>query len=258
MIAPPQLSPTLSWKNCEDRVGDVDQRLQDVGDERRHQRSAPRRGSRPDRPGRDPQREAFGHGVEAPWLNGLQRSRRQPASSTPRRTPKRLIAWPRRRSRSARSGSGGASPARSSAGRRGSAPEQSRFTWNAPRGASRSASSMQRRAPSAPSRSISSPISGRATRTKSCSAGSRSTRPQNASRRARLTRLRSTAPPTLRLTETPRRISARLALAAGEAVEHQIAGRVGGPLAVDAVEVAAAREAPSLARPASPAAIVRR
>ncbi len=55
----------------------------------------------------------------------------------------------------------------------------------------------------APSRSIRSPISGRATRTKSCPGGRRSERPQKASRSTRLTRLRSTAPPILRLAETP-------------------------------------------------------
>jgi len=31
MIDIPQLSPTLSWKELEDAVGDVDQRLKDVG-----------------------------------------------------------------------------------------------------------------------------------------------------------------------------------------------------------------------------------
>ena len=70
-----------------------------------------------------------------------------------------------------------------------------------------------------------SPISGRATKTKSCRGGSLSESAQKASRRARLTRLRSTAPPTLRLTETPSRTSSALLLVlAGEAVEHEVAG----------------------------------
>src|ERR1051326_5349604 len=63
-----------------------------------------------------------------------------------------------------------------------------------------STSSMLSRTPFAPSRSISSPLSGRAARTKSWWAGKRSARPQNPSRRAPLALLRSTAPPPLRLT----------------------------------------------------------
>ena len=55
-----------------------------------------------------------------------------------------------------------------------------------------------------PSRA-SSPAAGRATITKSSPSGSASARDQKASRNSRFTRVRSTAPPSLRPTETPRR-----------------------------------------------------
>src|SRR5206468_704691 len=57
---------------------------------------------------------------------------------------------------------------------------------------------------SPPSRA-SAPASGRATRTKSCPSGSSGASAQKASRSIRFTRLRSTAPPTFRPTETPSR-----------------------------------------------------
>ena len=85
---------------------------------------------------------------------------------------------------------------------------------------------------------------GRRGRSRSVS-GSRSAMPQNASRRARLTRLRSTAPPILRLAETPSLTSRSSVVLAREGVEDQEAGRVRGAVAVDPVELAAAREAPA-------------
>src|SRR5437588_7755078 len=66
---------------------------------------------------------------------------------------------------------------------------------------SRSALSISRSPPSRASRAA----SGRATITKSCSGGSSAATFQNASRSSRFTRFRSTAPPTLRPTDTPSR-----------------------------------------------------
>ena len=141
-----------------------------------------------------------GTGSKPPWLKGLQRSRRQLASSRPRAAPKRLhrlggvggagrlvAAAARQRRRDpalvgADQGQEDPFHVERSPGRRRPAPPR---CWPA--------------RPLLPSRSIRSPISGRATRTKSWPAGSWSERPQKASRRTRLTRLRSTAPPTLRL-----------------------------------------------------------
>src|SRR3954454_5859584 len=59
--------------------------------------------------------------------------------------------------------------------------------------------------PASPSREASSRASGRATSTKSWLAGRLSATAQNASRSSRFTRFRSTAPPTLRETDTPNR-----------------------------------------------------
>ena len=56
---------------------------------------------------------------------------------------------------------------------------------------------------------------------------------------------RSTAPPSLRPTETPRRGESRVR--ARERVEHEMPAGVRAALAVDAVELAAARQAPALA-----------
>ena len=75
--------------------------------------------------------------------------------------------------------------------------------------------------------------------------------PQKASRSARLTALRSTAPPTLRLTEIP---SLVCALVGGvgrfggtrEGVEDEEAVGVRAAVAVDPVEVAAARQPATL------------
>ena len=61
------------------------------------------------------------------------------------------------------------------------------------------------RIPARPSRSARARASGRATTTASVPAGRRAPRSANASRRSRLTRLRSTAPPTFRETDSPRR-----------------------------------------------------
>src|SRR5204862_79201 len=62
------------------------------------------------------------------------------------------------------------------------------------------------RTPSRPSRSASSRTSGRATTTTSWSSGRRSASVPKASLSRRFTLLRSTAPPTLRDTDTPRRV----------------------------------------------------
>src|SRR5690242_18165817 len=78
---------------------------------------------------------------------------------------------------------------------------------------SRSASSI----PFSPRSRASSPASGRATKTKSCPPGSSSAEAQKASRSRRFTRLRSTAPPTLRPTDTPRRGSSSPASGRGKA-----------------------------------------
>jgi len=59
--------------------------------------------------------------------------------------------------------------------------------------------------PASPSRSASSAAAGLATTTRSCPAASSCARAANASRSSRFTRLRSTAPPTLRETDKPSR-----------------------------------------------------
>ena len=77
----------------------------------------------------------------------------------------------------------------------------------------------------------------------------------NASRSRRLTRLRSTAPPTLRETDRPRR-GPRRSRAAGrlarERVEHEVAVAVRPALAVDALELRAARQPAALGARALP------
>ena len=73
--------------------------------------------------------------------------------------------------------------------------------------------------------------------------------PQKASRSARLTALRSTAPPTLRLTEIPRRVADLVRAAprrAREGVEDEEAVGVRAAVAIDAVEVPAARQPTAL------------
>ena len=102
--------------------------------------------------------------------------------------------------------------------------------------------------PAVPSRSSSSARSGRATRTKSYFAGRRSAMLQNASRSALLTRLRSTAPPILRLADTPSLTSRSSVVLAREGVEDEEAGGIRRSVAVDPVELAAARETPASLR----------
>ena len=151
----------------------------------------------------DAQGEALRNRVEAAVAEGVA-AQQAPAGEqhAPQRRRSGGSPGPRRPSRSARSGSGAAARARSSAGRR--AIGASRAT------VSRQTLPGRRLGSSASSRLASDPVGARrarsgsrsparATRTKSCPAGSRSARLQKASRRARLTRLRSTAPPTLRL-----------------------------------------------------------
>ena len=77
-------------------------------------------------------------------------------------------------------------------------------------------------------------------------AASSSASSQNASRTARFTLLRCTALPILRPTEIAEpRVPRALVLAAGERVDDQEAVAAGAALPVDPVEVAASREAPS-------------
>ena len=104
-------------------------------------------------------------------------------------------------------------------------------------------------APASPSRSTSSAADGRATTTTSWPARSSSSARANASRSIRLTRLRSTAPPTLRDTDSPRR--GRSADGVRERVEHQVAVRRRAALAVDALELRAARQAAAAGRRAA-------
>ena len=104
------------------------------------------------------------------------------------------------------------------------------------------------RRPSAPSRSSSPATSGRATSTKSCAPEASAASDQKPLCSARFTAFRSTAPPTLRLTETPRRMSSPSVSPsrAGRCRDQEAVG-VRLALAIDAVEVAAARQAPTLA-----------
>ena len=103
-------------------------------------------------------------------------------------------------------------------------------------------------APFVPSRSTSSATPARPTSTKSWPAGSRSESFQKASRIARFTLLRSTAPPTLRPTETPRRTSSPPSSSlAREGVEDEVAVGLRASVAVGAVEVTTAGEAATLA-----------
>ena len=77
--------------------------------------------------------------------------------------------------------------------------------------------------------------------------GTRPASPANASRSSRLTLLRSTAPPTLRDTDRPRRGPSAAALAgAREGVEHEETVADRPALAVDALELGATRQSPAL------------
>ena len=95
---------------------------------------------------------------------------------------------------------------------------------------------------------------GRRARSRSRRAGARRA-PRTPRGAPRLTAFRSIAPPTLRLTETPRRTSSSgsprsarpVIRLAREGVEDEEAVRVRAAVAVDAVEVAAARQAATLA-----------
>ena len=184
-----------------------------------------------------------------PWLNGLQRSRRQPARIEPRIGPELADRLDRVvRSRSGSSGSEGRAPARSSAGRAGSGRSAAAVEqpFHDKRSSAESAEQLRQRGADAVlalalEQSLRRP-GGRRSRSRA-RAGAASASSQNASRTARFTLLRVTALPILRPTERPRRApSLRLVLATGEGVEDQepVAARVA--LAVDAVEVAAPGE----------------
>ena len=163
-------------EELEDRVGDVDQRLQDVGDGD-HGCSLAVVGGGVDRA--DPRVKRSRHRVEAAVAERIA-AQQAPGGEERRRGPRRSARStpPRRPSRSARSGSGAGGPAEI---QRPVGADQRRarrrFTWNALRAPSPArASSRLAVTPAVPSRSISSASSGRATMTKSWRSGRRSAR----------------------------------------------------------------------------------
>ena len=155
-----------------------------------------------------------------PSLHGLQRARRQAATTVPLSTPSSRTAWTRRSSTSGSTYSGWGSPGRSGAGTGAAVPGTAHagLERESNVGSSGPFHVLRRPQPgldhqlrkrrshtSVPSRSTRPAESRRATMTKSWSGVRPSSSPQKASRSARLTPFRSTAPPTLRLTEIPRR-----------------------------------------------------
>ena len=226
MIDRPQPTPTLSWKNSEDLLADVDQRLERVGEGDEHDVGAILT-----------ERQALG-AVDRRGRRGAARGRgRSPRGSTdcsaaaaiPRGSARAVCRTPRppaRRSASssARTCSAAAAAARSAAGSaRIGAIDDGRSALICPSPSTRSrswsiSSTSAVRMPSSRRARRRPRASGRATITTSWPAGSRAASCSNASRSSRLTWLRSTAPPTLRETDRPeaRSRSAGLASARGK------------------------------------------
>ena len=254
MIETPQLDADVVVKEGEDRVGDVDQRLEDVWmpatGSIRPGLGGPAASSRvKERARLDGVVAAVAERVAARQAPGGQDRAADDAQLANRlhgvgRAGGLVLAAARERRRD---------QALVEADRGeddGEQPRVSRFTlqvrrFRPPARPLRPAPASAVATPAGPSRSTRPATSGRATSTKSWPRGSVSSSDQNASLSARFTAFLSTAPPTLRLTETPSRTSSSIVvgLAAGERVEDQEAVGVGAALAVDAVEVAAARQA---------------
>ena len=159
---------------------------------------------------------------------------------------------PRSASSSARSGRWRGRRARARARRSAthrSAPSSSQSAMRLTPGSRRRALASSRSSASSQSTRSSASASarpGRATITRSTSAASPGVTRADASRRCRLTRFRSTAPPTLRETVRPTRGS--LAVGAGiarERVDDEMPRRGRAAATVDGVEVSGAREAPA-------------
>ena len=248
-------------KNVEDRVGDVDRSAggcsRAAASGVAHRASAPTVTKRR-RPPSTP-----------PWLNGLQRTILHAASAPPRITPVRadrllgVRGAGRRSTCSARGAPARSGGSRARIGstttheRAGIAGEGVTGAFHALRRQS-TAPGPRRGAPSAPA----TPGAHRARpgrprpgeRRDEVVVGGARSRPQKASWRLRLTAFRSTAPPTLRLTETPRRTSSPARRRPAERVDHEEAVAERAALAVDAVEVAASRETPALRPGAEPGA----
>ena len=257
MIATPQLAPTSSWKNVRTEFATSISGWKMVGRDGQHHAGTPGFGLK-QRAGLDRVVAAVAERVAAREPPGGQdrAARRRPARASPAR---------RRRSRWARTCSGAGGPARPSAGRARigarTMASSARFTFYAPSlGAFRPRARPPRPAPRArsrrrraPSRSSSPATSGRATRTKSCAARERvAQRPECLSQRAlhRIS-LYGAADLAAHGDPEPHLDVVGVAVAARKRVEDQEPVRVRAALAVDALEVAAARQA------ASPAALAR-
>ena len=226
----------------------VDERLEDVGDE--HGLGA----------------EGVGGTASGPPRSRPRRGSRGCSGATARRRARRpgahrSCAQPARRTRSRRDGtcSARAEPGRSRAGRGGPArvtSERSRAArviaqHSAPAAAGQAGlrehgperlldrAARRRRARARP------PPAAPRSRSRARRAGP-SALAQKASRSSRLTRLRSTAPPSLRPTETPSR-GVVVVVRARERVDDQVAAGVRAALAVDALELAAAGQPAALA-----------
>ena len=237
MIDTPQLKPHAVVEERQDRLDHVDQRLEDVGEDGH--------GARCGAAGRAPNRRCASTGSKPPWLNGLQRSRRQPARTSPAVCRTAGSPGSRRPSRSARTGSGaerGRDPACQARDRCQMGPVPRRTLRSAPPAPLRA----RRRRPSRPrARPARAPRVGRRARS----------RGRWAARRP--------APRTLRaapldpvavdgaadLAARPRRRAARrvLVVRRGGTRRARGSGALRGALAVDAVELAAARKPPARA-----------
>ena len=228
MIARPQPSADVVVEELEDRVRDIDQRLEDV----RERRASCVRWS-----GRGGPR-AGGDLIEPAVAEGLQRTSRQAARTAPAdyaeltdrlrrvgRAGRVVLAAARERGRDqalSRPDRQQDQQIRPRAGAGGARRTVSRFTPPSsrprPRPAARAGPPRRPRCPRArPGRRRRGARRARSRAHRACRS-----RAQNASLSARFTAFRSTAPPTLRLTETPSRVSPSASSArAGEGVEDQ-------------------------------------
>ena len=188
--------------------------------------------------------ELLGNGVKAAVAERIAAQQAPGGEGSPAQRAVAHDRLPRRRSRKAHSGSERASGARTAAV---TADNREKEPFHVERSASHSSRMLAHRAVLTLTLDQSCKL-GPCDHHIVVSGGSSGPAAQKASRRTRLTRLRWTAPPTLRPTETPSRgPSSPSLLGAREAVEDQVAVGARGALPVDTLKVAASREPAALA-----------
>ena len=190
--------------------------------------AGPRRGSRPGR-WADARVKRSGTGSKPPWLNGLQRSSRQAARTCRERRRSARSPRPRRPNRSARSGSAGPSRGRASGCRRGSG-EQDAFHVERPPGTEPASASSMLVRHAGGALALDQLADLRAgDEDEVVPAGSRSARPQNASRIDPLDPVAVDGAADLAADRDAEAHRRRASPLAREAVEDEVAGRVGEP-----------------------------